>query len=133
MPVLDERDYFTDRSVLLDPYDYFEEIRAHGPIVQLENRDILTRVALLQRARELGRVVLRLHTRQNQTVPITQVAVLVLMDTRHEKRVEPFAALEVLLHRHTIHIRGVVHRGAVLESQLVHVAATHGRHDRSTR
>jgi cytochrome P450 len=41
MPALDERDYFTDRSVLLDPYDYFEKIRAHGPIVQLKNRDIL--------------------------------------------------------------------------------------------
>lgn len=41
MAVLEERDYFTDRSVLLDPYDYFEEIRARGPIVQLGNRDIL--------------------------------------------------------------------------------------------
>jgi cytochrome P450 len=37
----EERDYFTDRSVLLDPYDYFEEIRARGPVVQLEGRDIL--------------------------------------------------------------------------------------------
>jgi cytochrome P450 len=36
-----ERDYFTDKSVLLDPYDYFEEIRARGPVVQLKNRDML--------------------------------------------------------------------------------------------
>jgi len=27
-----ERDYFTDHSVLRDPYQYFEEIRAHGPV-----------------------------------------------------------------------------------------------------
>ena len=37
----DERDYFTDHSVLLDPYGYFEEIRAKGPVYQLQNRDIL--------------------------------------------------------------------------------------------
>src|SRR5690606_24470673 len=36
-----ERDYFTDKSVLLDPYDYFEEFRAKGPVVQLKNRDML--------------------------------------------------------------------------------------------
>ncbi|MBV1690185.1 cytochrome P450 [Novosphingobium sp. G106] len=36
-----ERDYFTDKSVLLDPYDFFEEIRARGPVVQLTNRDML--------------------------------------------------------------------------------------------
>ena len=36
-----ERDYFTDRSVLLDPYDFFEEVRARGPVVQLKNRDML--------------------------------------------------------------------------------------------
>lgn len=41
MQVLEERDYFTDRSVLLDPYDFFEEIRARGPVVQLADRDIL--------------------------------------------------------------------------------------------
>jgi len=39
--VLEERDYFTDKSVLLDPYDFFEEIRARGPIVQLQDRDML--------------------------------------------------------------------------------------------
>ena len=37
----EERDYFTDRSVLLDPYDYFEEIRARGPVVQLAAHDVL--------------------------------------------------------------------------------------------
>lgn len=36
-----ERDYFTDKSVLLDPYDFFDEIRARGPVVQLRNRDML--------------------------------------------------------------------------------------------
>ena len=36
-----ERDYFTDRSVLLDPYDFFEEMRARGPVIQLRNRDML--------------------------------------------------------------------------------------------
>lgn len=36
-----ERDYFTDRSVLLDPYEYLEEIRSHGPVYQLQSRDIV--------------------------------------------------------------------------------------------
>ncbi len=36
-----ERDYFTDRSVLLDPYDYFEEVRVRGPMVELTDRDML--------------------------------------------------------------------------------------------
>jgi len=26
-----ETDYFTDHAVLLDPYEYFEELRQHGP------------------------------------------------------------------------------------------------------
>lgn len=41
MPQGADRDYFTDRSVLLDPYDYFEEVRARGSVVQLEDRDML--------------------------------------------------------------------------------------------
>ncbi len=41
MEVLEERDYFTDKSVLLDPYDYFEQIRGDGPVHQMPNRDIL--------------------------------------------------------------------------------------------
>ena len=36
-----ERDYFTDHSVLLDPYQYFEEMRPRGPIAQLKTRDCL--------------------------------------------------------------------------------------------
>ena len=36
-----ERDYFTDHSVLLDPYGYFEEMRPRGPICQLETQDCL--------------------------------------------------------------------------------------------
>lgn len=36
-----ERDYFTDHSVLLDPYDYFESVRAHGPVFQMPSRDLL--------------------------------------------------------------------------------------------
>lgn len=36
-----ERDYFTDHSVLLNPYQYFEEMRPRGPICQLETRDCL--------------------------------------------------------------------------------------------
>ena len=31
-----ERDYFTDQSVLLDPYDYFEEMFARGPVQRLQ-------------------------------------------------------------------------------------------------
>ena len=41
MPEGAGRDYFTDRSVLLDPYDYFEEVRAQGAVVQREDRDML--------------------------------------------------------------------------------------------
>ena len=36
-----ERDYFTDRSVLLDPYDYFEEIFSRGPVYPLQTHDAL--------------------------------------------------------------------------------------------
>lgn len=36
-----EKDYFTDHSVLLDPYDYFETIRAHGPVHQMLGRDVI--------------------------------------------------------------------------------------------
>lgn len=31
-----ERDYFSDQSVLLDPYDYFEEMFARGPMHRLQ-------------------------------------------------------------------------------------------------
>ena len=36
-----ERDYFTDRSVLLDPYQYFDEMRQDGPFRQLTTHDAL--------------------------------------------------------------------------------------------
>lgn len=36
-----ERDYFTDHSVLLDPYDYFEDLRRHGPVYQMKSRDMV--------------------------------------------------------------------------------------------
>lgn len=36
-----EKDYFTDPSVLLDPYDYFETIRANGPVYQMRARDMV--------------------------------------------------------------------------------------------
>lgn len=43
MPTTDyvERDYFSDLSVLLNPYEYFEEIRAQGPVYQMKSHDIL--------------------------------------------------------------------------------------------
>lgn len=34
-----EKDYFTDLSVLLDPYDYFEQIRASGPVYKMKSRE----------------------------------------------------------------------------------------------
>jgi cytochrome P450 len=37
MEDLAKRDYFTDHSVLTDPYAYFEAIRAHGPVHRLDN------------------------------------------------------------------------------------------------
>lgn len=39
--VITERDYFTDHSVLLDPYGFFDEIRAVNPVYQSEVRDLL--------------------------------------------------------------------------------------------
>lgn len=40
-PKAKERDYFTDPTVLLDPYGYFEEMRPRGPVCQLETHDAL--------------------------------------------------------------------------------------------
>lgn len=36
-----ERDFFTDRSVLLDPYSWLDESRAKGRVRKLDTRDIL--------------------------------------------------------------------------------------------
>lgn len=35
MSVLDSIDFFTDQSLIPDPYPYFEQLRAHGPVVRL--------------------------------------------------------------------------------------------------
>jgi len=36
-----ERDYYTDLTVLKDPYEYFEEMFAQGPVHQLTKHDVL--------------------------------------------------------------------------------------------
>jgi cytochrome P450 len=36
-----ERDFFTDHSVLNDPYDYFEEMFTKSPVLQLKDRDVV--------------------------------------------------------------------------------------------
>jgi len=36
-----ERDYFTDLSVLLNPYEYFEEVRTQGSVYQMKTHDAL--------------------------------------------------------------------------------------------
>ncbi len=41
METLAERDYFSDHSILKDPYAYFEAIRAKGPIYQLPGSGIV--------------------------------------------------------------------------------------------
>ena len=37
----DEIDYFTDYDVLRDPYQYFDELRALGPVHELKSRDMV--------------------------------------------------------------------------------------------
>ncbi len=37
----DEIDYFTDYEVLRDPYQYFDELRSLGPVIQLKSRDMV--------------------------------------------------------------------------------------------
>jgi cytochrome P450 len=34
LPVLADVDYFTDRAVLLDPYEYFDAVRGRGPVAK---------------------------------------------------------------------------------------------------
>lgn len=38
---MEERDYFTDYSVLKEPYEYFEAVRAQGPVHTLPQRGIV--------------------------------------------------------------------------------------------
>lgn len=35
MSALESVDFFTDQSLITDPYPYFEQLRAHGPVVRL--------------------------------------------------------------------------------------------------
>jgi cytochrome P450 len=41
MQALEDRDYFTDHSILKEPYAYFEAVRAKGPIYQLPGSGII--------------------------------------------------------------------------------------------
>jgi hypothetical protein len=41
MQNLAERDYFTDYSILKDPYEYFEALRSKGPVHELPGRDVV--------------------------------------------------------------------------------------------
>jgi len=41
MQDLAERDYFTDHSILKDPYEYFEALRRKGPVHELPGRDVV--------------------------------------------------------------------------------------------
>jgi cytochrome P450 len=41
MQALEDRDYFTDYSILKDPYAYFEAIRAKGPIYRLPDSGVV--------------------------------------------------------------------------------------------
>ncbi|MFC4309128.1 cytochrome P450 [Steroidobacter flavus] len=38
---MEERDYFTDFSVLKEPYEYFEAVRARGPVYTLPHRGVV--------------------------------------------------------------------------------------------
>lgn len=39
--MLEERDFYTDHDILVDPYSYFEALRAHGPVYQPPGKDYL--------------------------------------------------------------------------------------------
>jgi cytochrome P450 len=41
MQALEDRDYFSDHSILKDPYSYFEALRAHGPIYRVPSSGIV--------------------------------------------------------------------------------------------
>ncbi|GGC13962.1 cytochrome P450 [Novosphingobium endophyticum] len=41
MQTLEHRDYFTDHEILKDPYQFFEAVRAHGPVYQPPGKDYL--------------------------------------------------------------------------------------------
>lgn len=58
-----ERDYFTDHSVLKEPYEFFEQLSAHGPVYQARSRDVLfvtgfpEAVAILNNNRDYSSVI----------------------------------------------------------------------------
>jgi cytochrome P450 len=70
--IAEERDYFTDHSVLLDPYEYFEDIRARGPVCRLKNREhiIVTgydeAISVLNNSQDFSSVI----TTSDQTRPL---------------------------------------------------------------
>lgn len=39
MTRMEERDFYTDHEILVDPYAFFEALRAHGPVYQPPGRD----------------------------------------------------------------------------------------------
>lgn len=41
MTKLENRDYFTDYEIAKEPYQFFEAVRAHGPVFQPEGKDYL--------------------------------------------------------------------------------------------
>jgi len=41
MQLMEERDYFTDHSILKDPYSYFEALRAKGPVYRVPSSGIV--------------------------------------------------------------------------------------------
>ena len=41
MQPAEERDYFTDYTVLREPYEFFEQIRARGPVCRLAHHDVV--------------------------------------------------------------------------------------------
>jgi cytochrome P450 len=58
-----ERDYFTDLSVLKDPYEYFEDLYSKGPVYRLQDRDIVVvtgfeeSVEVLRNTRDFSSIV----------------------------------------------------------------------------
>ncbi len=60
---LEERDYFTDRVVLKDPYDYFAELFSKDPVYQPKLRDVLfvtgfeEAIAILRNAQDFSSVI----------------------------------------------------------------------------
>ena len=63
MQSLEERDYFTDHSILKEPYAYFEAIRAKGPIYQLPGSGIVVvtgydeTIAVLKNTQDFSSVI----------------------------------------------------------------------------